>query len=372
MDRKKRVAAIITEYWDISHADVIVTRILEGFKLDGVHYSSSLEVVAMYVDQFPENDISRALTAKHNIPLYPSIEEALKCGGTAFDLDGILIIGEHGDYPENEYRQILYPRRRLFEECLKVMLDTGRIVPVYSDKGFAVIREDVEWVYEQIKRYGIPFMSSSVVPFAPQLYSALPLPNGAPLHKMFAFSYDFVDETPERYAYHALEMLQSVAENRACGESGIAGVRSFQGRAAIDKVFSPEWNRIYRSLCGFLNLADEESFPFRLSKPMFFEVDYADGLQAGILHADAEVEDFVSAYQATEDAEPICREFRLQRGKPYSHFSRLVLEIEKFIHTARPPFPVERSYLTSGALDAIMKSIHLQAECKTPYLQVRY
>jgi len=340
--------------------------------LDGIHYSSSLEVVSMYVDQYPDNDLSQELAAKHNIPLYTSIEEALKCGGTVFDLDGIILIGEHGNYPENEYRQTLYPRRRFFEECLKVMLDTNRIVPVYSDKGFAIVREDVEWMYKQIKRYSIPFMSSSVVPFAPKFYNKLPLPSGAPIHKMFAFSYDYVDETPERYTYHALEMLQCIAENRACGESGIVCVRAFVGQDAIDKVFSQEWNPIYRALCGFINLADEESFLSRLTKPMFFEVDYMDGLQAGILHADAEIEDFVSAYQMKEGTEPVCWEFRLQRGKPYSHFGRLVLEIEKFIHTSRPPFPVERSYLTTGALDAIMKSIYQQSEIKTPYLQVRY
>lgn len=102
---------------------------------------------------------------------------------------------------------------------------------------------------------------------------------------MFAFSYDYVGESPERYAYHALEMLQSVAENRACGESGIAAVRAYEGHAATDRVFSLQWGRIYRALCGFLNLADTESFSLRLTKPLFFEIDYADGLRAGILHA---------------------------------------------------------------------------------------
>lgn len=372
MKQKKRVAAIITEYWDICHADVIVTKMVEGFMLDGKRYSSSLEVVSMYVDQFPDNDISRELSAKHGIPIYSTIDEALKCGGTDFDLDGIIIIGEHGEYPENEYRQVLYPRRRFFEQCLKVMLEAERIVPVYSDKGFAVIREDVEWMYEQIKRYDIPFMSSSVIPFARQYYDSRPLPNGAPLHKMFGFAYDHLHESPERYTYHTLEMLQSVAENRAYGESGIVGVRSFSGQAAIDKVFSAEWSRMYSSLCGFINMADEQAFPYRLTNPLFFEVDYVDGLQAGILHTDTDMTDFVAAFQAEEDDEPLCREYRLQAGKPYIHFGVLVLEIEKFIHTSRPPFPIERSYLTTGALDAIMRSVYHQSEIKTPYLQVRY
>jgi len=372
MKKKKRVAAIITEYWDISHADVVITKMLEGFSVDGVRYTSTLEIASMYVDQFPETDISRKLSEKHGFPIYGSIEEALKCGGDTFDLDGILIIGEHGEYPENELRQILYPRRRLFEGCLNVMLEAGRVVPVYSDKGYAVVKEDIEWMYQKIKEHQIPFMSSSVVPFAPQYPASAPPPKGAPLYKMFGFSYDGVNESPERYTYHTLEMMQSIAENRAYGESGIKSVRTFEGEAAIEKLLSPEWNALYRKLGGFINLTDLDKFPYSMTNPMFFEVNYVDGLLSGILFADNEVWDFASAYQMDEESEPFCTEFFLQDKKPYFHFGRLVLEIEKFIHTSRPPYPVERSLLTTGATDAIMRSLYHKKEIETPYLQVRY
>ncbi|MBP1988683.1 hypothetical protein [Paenibacillus eucommiae] len=372
MVKKKRVAAIITEYWDISHADVIITKMLEGFSVDGKNYSSTLEIASMYVDQFPEYDISRQLSRKHGVPMYGSIEEALKCGGETFDLDGILIIGEHGDYPENELRQFLYPRRRLFEGCLNVMLEAGRIVPVYSDKGFAIIKEDIEWIYSMIKQHNIPFMSSSVVPFAPQYPASVPPPKGAPLHKMFGFAYDSVNSSPERYTYHTLEMMQSIAENRACGETGIKSTKTYEGEAAIEKLFSPEWDALYRSVGGFINLTDLDKFPYSLTNPMFFEVRYVDGLLSGILFADHEVWDFASGYQMYEHSEPFCVEFRLQNVKPYSHFGRLVLEIEKFIHTSRPPFPVERSFLTTGALESIMTGLYHKKEIETPYLHVGY
>ena len=88
----------------------------------GSTYTSTLDIVSMYVDQFSVKelrpDMSRDIASKYNIPIYGSIEEALKCGGSDFALDGILLIGEHGDYPKNEFNQILYPRRRFFEECL--------------------------------------------------------------------------------------------------------------------------------------------------------------------------------------------------------------------------------------------------------------
>ena len=366
--QKKRVSAIITEYWDICHADVIITKMLEGFTMDGYDYTSSIEIVSMYIDKFPENDISRNLSAKHNVPIYTSIESALKCGRDTFDLDGIIIIGEHGDYPKNEFNQILYPRRVFFEACLDVMLEAEHIVPVYSDKGFAVIKEDIDWVYEKVKQHHIPFFSSSVVPFAHQYPGSQPPPAGAPLYRMFGFAYGDV----ERYTYHTLEMMQSLAERRAYGESGIEAVRSYEGDAAIAKLVSADWNRLYRSLGSFNNLSNLDTFPSSLTEPIFFEVDYADGLKSGILYAGQDIKDFVSAYQMYEDSEPFCTEFYLQVGKPYIHFGLLVLEIEKFFHTGRPPFPVERSLLTTGALDALMKSLHFKQEIMTPELQIRY
>ncbi|MEF3302089.1 hypothetical protein [Paenibacillus sp. GYB003] len=55
----KRVAAVITEYWDISHADVIITKMLDGFRMDGRLYASTIDIVSFYVDKFPPNDLSR-------------------------------------------------------------------------------------------------------------------------------------------------------------------------------------------------------------------------------------------------------------------------------------------------------------------------
>lgn len=369
---KKRIAVIISEYWGFSHADVIITRILEGFPLDGRQYSSTLELTSMYIDHFPETDMSRALSAKHGFPIYGSIREALLEGGDSFTLDGIILIGEHGVYPFNEIGQELYPRRLFFEECLKVMLEFDRIVPIYTDKGFAVVQEDIEWMYAQIKKYNIPFMSSSVVPFGRKQPVERPFPNGAPLHKMFGFSYGSL----ERYVYHTLEMLQSVAEQRACGESGIRSVTAYKNEEAIARLFSEDWGYMYRACGRFINLCNVETYPSELKEPVFIEIEHVDGLQSGILYCDwhqsKEMHTFASSYQAEEGEEPVCMEFWLQNQKPYSHFGRLTLEIEKFIHTGRPPFPVERSLMTTGGLDAFMRAYHSGEKIATPHLQVRY
>ena len=61
---KKKVAAVITEYRLHSHADVIVGKILEGFNYDS-GAGPNMQLVSMYVDQFPKEDMSRDLARKH-------------------------------------------------------------------------------------------------------------------------------------------------------------------------------------------------------------------------------------------------------------------------------------------------------------------
>ncbi|MBB3073337.1 hypothetical protein FHS14_006376 [Paenibacillus baekrokdamisoli] len=97
-----------------------------------------------------------------------------------------------------------------------------------------------------------------------------------------------------------------------------------------------------------------------------------DGLRSGVMLSNPEVETFAAAYQVYEEESPICKEFLLQGQKPYIHFARLVLEIEKFIHTGRTPHAVERSLLTTGALDACMRSLHSGKAVDTEYLNVKY
>ena len=364
----KRVAAVITEYRFNSHADRIIGKMLDGIWVDGRKYASSLQIASMYVDQFPENDMSRDMAARHGIPIFDTIEGALTLGGRELAVDGILIIGEHGNYPTNAHGQKLYPRRRLFEACLDVMLASRRVVPVFSDKHFAVETDDILWVWQKVREHNIPFMAGSSVPFAPHWPEPLRLPQGAPLSKMLALYYGGT----ESYGFHALEMLQSVAENRACGESGVARVRAFAGAEAVDRLLGPEWNRLYWACCAVSNPEEPETMPRRVKEPVLFEIEYRDGLRAAAFNANGEISEFVSAYQAQPGDEPFAAQFVLQGRRPHRHFDIFVLHIERFIHTGRPPFPKERNYITSAVLDACMRSLHTGKAVETPYLDVRY
>src|SRR5262249_22653734 len=136
---------------------------LEGYNYDGKE-GPRLRLVSMYVDQFPGNDMSEGLAKKFDFRLCKSIAEALTQGGKNLAVDGVLGIGEHGKYPTNERGQILYPRRRFFEQTADVFARVGRSVPYFNDKHLAATWEDARWMYDRARQLFVPFLAGSSIP----------------------------------------------------------------------------------------------------------------------------------------------------------------------------------------------------------------
>lgn len=137
--RRTKIAAIVTVYRYNSHADVLVGRLLSGYSVDGVWAPSHTQVVSLQADQVPANtDMSRDLAARNGFRLCPTIKDALTLGGKSLAVDGVVFIGEHGDYPMNDVGQILYPRYELFSQILDVYEESGRSVPRSSTSTFPI------------------------------------------------------------------------------------------------------------------------------------------------------------------------------------------------------------------------------------------
>ena len=60
---------------------------------------------SLYTDQVPKTDMSRDLAKKHGFKIYKTISDCLTLGGKTLAVEGVLSIGEHGNYPENEKGQ---------------------------------------------------------------------------------------------------------------------------------------------------------------------------------------------------------------------------------------------------------------------------
>ena len=61
--------------------------------------------------------------------IYPTIAEALTLGGGKLAVDGVVLVGEHGNYPRNEKGQTKYPRYEFFQQIVEVFRASGRARP---------------------------------------------------------------------------------------------------------------------------------------------------------------------------------------------------------------------------------------------------
>ena len=96
----KKLAVVTTAYYYLSHAYHICGRFLNGYLRDGKMHYPDFGVAGMYVEQQGASDSEqgtrRASTASRSTP---TLRHALTLGGDKLAVDGVLLIGEHGDYP---------------------------------------------------------------------------------------------------------------------------------------------------------------------------------------------------------------------------------------------------------------------------------
>ena len=160
----KRIAAVVTEYRHNSHADVIVSRLLLTDLLDGTGRDLPLRLVSLYTDQKPPDDISRLLAASRRFPIKTNIADSLTLGTGRLAVDGVLLIAEHGDYPFSASGNHQYPKRRFWDETIKVFHQSGRVVPVFIDKHLSDNWKDAKHIYDTARNLKIPLMAGSSVP----------------------------------------------------------------------------------------------------------------------------------------------------------------------------------------------------------------
>nr|MBI1231639.1 hypothetical protein [Cytophagales bacterium] len=348
----KRIAAILTEYRPNSHADVIVGKYLEGFNQDQNPPYPTSKIVSMFTEQVPENDMSRAMAAKYNVPIYRTVAEALTLGGDDLEVDGILLIGEHGDYPMNDKAQKLYPRFEMFLKITDVFRETGKSVPVFNDKHLSWSWRQAKRMVSLSKELNFPMIAGSSVPVAWRI-PAIDTPYGVRQTHAVAISYSGLDI----YGFHLLESLQSVVERRKGGETGVRSVQCLENDACWDYMANNAWvSRLFDTAIANSLTKKQGDIKSLVPTPTVFVVEYADGLLAASFLMTGLVEDFTVAVDVENQVKPYATLMRLQPGKPHHHFGCLVKNIEKLFETGVSPYPVERSLLTSGMLDFALES----------------
>ena len=385
MTQRKKIAAIVTTYFQGSHADLIVSKFLEGFPTADGLVPPSVDLVSMYMDQLHTSDVGMALAAAHGVTVYPSIRGALTLVApsqahwpTAADwqdgelaVDGVLLIGEHGDYPRNENSQRMYPRRHFFEQICGVFASSGRAVPVFSDKHLAFSWQDASWMYARAKELGVPFMAGSSLPVlerTPEQEHNI----GATIDEAISVGYinSYVTGL-DSYGFHALETLQCMVERRGEGETGIAAVQCIEGEAVWSAGRDGAWPQaLAEAAVDAVEPKETGRMEDNCANPVVFLVEYIDGFRAATLLLPGHLRGF--GYAARVDGKISATGLNRQ-AYPHQPFSYLGLNIQQMFLTGRPQYPVERTLLVTGALEALMESRyrgHMRVE--TPHLDVAY
>ena len=386
MPERKRIAAIVTTWFRGSHADLIASKFATGFPTDDGLIQPEVELKSLYMDQVHWNDIGIEFAREHGIAIYPSIRGALTLTPpsqtghwpTAEDwrdgelaVDGVLIIGEHGDYPLNERGQRLYPRRHFFEQVCAVFAASGRSAPVFIDKHLSYNWADARWMYDRSVDLNVPLMAGSSLPVAERTPPIEPQPC-ARIEDALSIGYHHsYPGGVESYGFHTLELLQAMVENRKGFETGIAAAQCLEGESVWRAAERGLWSR---ELAAAAESRIHARKPGRMEdnceNPKVFLIEYRDGFRAAALLLPGHIGGFGYAARVEGQIESA----GLNRvADSHQSFNSLALNIQRMFLSGRPQYPVERTLLVSGALEALMMSRHEgHTLIETPRLNIEY
>lgn len=382
----RKLALVTTAYYYLSHAYHIGGRFLHGYLHDGRFHFPDWGLAGMSVMQRGPGDLSGEISARHNVPLFDAPAGALTLGTGRLAVDGVLLIGEHGDFPYNEKAQKLYPRYELFQEIVKVFEQSGRSVPVFCDKHLYYDQPGAEAMVAAARRLGFPLMAGSSLPVTWRR-PEMELPLGTAMSEALVAARGEL----EIFGIHALEALQCMVERRfpagSTARQGVKSVAYLEGdavwQAGDDGLWS--WELLEHALgrSDSLNVGDirDNCRQFRrpagrptfATGPVAFLIEYLDGLRATVLLLNGHVDDTTFAARLREQPEPVSTLFYLPPPPGASFLGALSVKIEEFLNAGRPPYPVERTLLTGGILDAVLQSrVTNHARLETPRLDISY
>jgi hypothetical protein len=194
----------------------------------------------------------------------------------------------------------------------------------------------------------------------------------------------------DSYDFHALEVIQCMAERRKGGETGVTALQALRGDAVWKAMQAGTWasggcdgKLLAACLARSQTLAQSPTTSHRyptieqmhawVKEPIAYRFEYADGVKATMLLLNGLVDDFTFAARIRGRAEPLSTLFYLPPNPNVTYSAELMSKAEETFLTSRAPYPVERTLLTTGLVAACMKSLASnQKRIETPHLSVRY
>ena len=380
---RKKIAFLGTDVYQHSHSQHFLDRFAMGYAMGGKWHAPRVELASVYIDQFNDHDIGKQRIERYGLKQFPSVEEALTLGGSKLAVDGVVIIGEHGQYPKNDLGQTLYPRYEWFKKVVKVFEASGRAVPVFNDKHLSTDWGQCAEMVADSKRLKFPFYAGSSLPVTWRL-PGYEMPLNTPLKESVCVAYGGVDS----YDFHAYETAQCVSERRLGGEVGIRHMHAAKGERLWALLDDPTRNSTRELFVSALsrshNLPVDTGYPTApvsydwakkaLPDTIGFLVEHRDGFRTGAFLTS--IRDFNYAGKRADTGEIIgCQMYLPMPGTSATtadFFTPLIRHVEDMIISGSTIYPIERTLLTSGMVIAGVQSLAAEKLIETPEMAVAY
>ena len=349
--RRPRIACCVS-FWGGpgSHADWIICKLMDGYWWQGAHTSSRVDVVSAYIHQFDTSELGQKVCKAKNIPIYKTVGEAVTLGGKELAVDGVVIVGEHGNYPTDLKGHWLLPRWWIYQQVIRVFEQSKRSVPVFNDKHLSYNWDDSKWMFEKSRELNFPLTGGSSIPTyfrKPEIELAIDTP--------IKNSIVVGNSADEGAIFHCIDVLQAFVDRRMGGETGVKAVQSIRGPETWAWVERNAW-------AGNLLEAVRKKFDLKLEhfqegrKPNVCIVEYNDGSKAAVISGEGVGWTYAGEIEGQRDPTivsmlgwpgPISQ---YHAANAYEHW------IIEMMLTGKEPFNAERLLLSTGILNYYMES----------------
>ena len=179
-------------------------------------------------------------------------------------------------------------------------------------------------------------------------------------------------------------MIQCLVERRKGGETGVKWVQALRGDAVWKAMADGDWDpRLFEAcLCRSQTLAQGPTTSHRhpgpeqmrqwVKEPIAYRFEYADGLKATMLLMNGLVGDFTVACRLKGQADPLSTLFYLPPNPNVTYSAALMSKAEELFTTGKAPYPIERTLLTTGLVEAGVRSLADGKRYETPHLAIQY
>jgi len=385
-----RLAVIGNTYHYGSDLQIIADRFLVGYPHEGDWHIPNIKVVSLYVEPRagadrrapakPLTDLGAGRAKEFGFRLCRNIPEALRCGGDQLAVDAVLSVVGQGDYPRNHKGQILYPRYDFFQQCVQVFEEEGRAVPYFNHDSLSFSFHQAQAMVAAAERLKFPMLAGSSLPVTWRLPD-IDIPIGAEIQEaVMVCPFSGME-------FDALEAMQCMLERRKSGETGVKAVQLLEGDDVWAAGESGRWSRevlgsaLSRSdaplgltlIDGRMqDMATSGVLPQLVKDPAAYCIEYNDGTRATLLLLDGADRNFTFSARVAGHG-LIATQFFRAPSPNVNYSASLTAKIEQMFMTRTAPYPVQRTLLTSGILEAGMTSrSHLNQRLETPQLAVRY